>query len=414
MTDPRIAGGVAIVAAAALLGLASGQGRGAIAQPKPAPSQSNCVAPTLGAPGWRNGDRPQNDPLVLHQFKLSACYPVIAPPDRRPWLAFDPRTEPQKYMRAVLDYFYEGNVRANVEDSFDPERNPVRGWYNAPWLDYTTNGREGTHGLTRERSSCPGEIDPEQNQVWVNYAVGYYNAPGGVTIGRVWAGQGRPHPDLASMPEGTVAAKLLFTTASEFQAPFLAGAPTWNAYVYDDMNDDGFFAKPGSKRHVHPVRLLQVDFAVRDSRVDATTGWVFGTFVYGGGAGSGPSTRSGWTNVEPVGLMWGNANLLDQQWINPNLRTHLGWYGRLNGPIDNPRSSCLSCHATAETPDLDPLVPVPGRDPEYWFRNVPAGTPFRPGVQSLDYSLQFAVGVHNFRQVVDRWPDLGPPPRFCG
>ena len=30
-------------------------------------------------------------------------------------------------------------------------------------------------------------------------------------------------------------------------------------------------------------------------------------------------------------------------------RNHLGWLGRVNGPVDNPASSCLSCHGTAQT-----------------------------------------------------------------
>ncbi len=56
-------------------------------------------------------------------------------------------------------------------------------------------------------------------------------------IGRVWANHGQPDPAVGLMPEGTVAAKLLFTTAPVQDVPYLQGAPVWTAYVYADPND---------------------------------------------------------------------------------------------------------------------------------------------------------------------------------
>ena len=94
--------------------------------------------------------------------------------------------------------------------------------------------------------------------------------------------------------------------------------------------------------------------------------------------------------------------------INPNLKesvinpdpkelppTHLGWNGRLNGPVDNPRSSCMSCHMTAEIPALSPITPFfqanppPMGSPEWmrWFPNNKCGTPFDKGTKSADFSL---------------------------
>jgi hypothetical protein len=84
-------------------------------------------------------------------FVLRQDYPATAPADTRPWLAFDPKTQPSQYILAVLGYFYEGNIRPDVEKSFDPKLNTVRAWYNAPWQDFGLNGREPAHGLTRER-----------------------------------------------------------------------------------------------------------------------------------------------------------------------------------------------------------------------------------------------------------------------
>jgi hypothetical protein len=367
-----------------------------------------------------------------HLFQLSQAYPTVTTPDAQPWMAFNPITEPDKYIRSVLAYFYEGNLRSDEETSFDPALNKVRGWYNAPWQDFGINGREPIHGMTRERVSRPLELSPQQTHAWNNYAVGFYNAPGGAVVGRVWADHGKPEPTLGSMPDGTVAAKLLFTTAPITEVPYLEGAPVWSAFVYADPNDPA--PKSASPRAIIQVRLLQIDIAAKDQRVAGTTGWAFGTFVYGGGPGGQSGT--GWMNVAPVGLMWGNdpgypgTGQLNQTWLNPAVHMpHVGYQGRLNGPVDNASSSCLSCHATAETP-AGIMVPPNGADNSLWFRNVPAGTPFDTGRQSLDYSLQLSVGLSNFAaaQALARAPNQAarlnmlavsdaidlPPPRDGG
>lgn len=337
-----------------------------------------------------------------HIFALSQDYPSAAPKDSRPWLALDPRTQSLLYLTAVLGYFYDGNLQPNVEDSFDPKLNTKRHWYNAPWQDapFDVNGREPIHGLTRERVSRAFELSPEQTKQWNNYAVGFYNAPGGVTLGQVWAKHGNPDPSkAANMPEGTVAAKLLFTTAPVTQVPYLQGAPEWDAYIYADPNDPN--PKLNSRRDHIKVRLLQIDVAVKDSRVASTTGWVFGTFVYGGGPGG--ANGSGWKHIAPVGLMWGNdpgyagTGPLVETKLNPAVRMpHVGYQGRLNGPVDNKISSCLSCHATAELPPGQ-MTPPANDSPARWFQNIPSGTPFDAGRLPLDYSLQFMVGIRAFQ-----------------
>jgi hypothetical protein len=112
--------------------------------------------------------------------------------------------------------------------------------------------------------------------------------------------------------------------------------------------------------------------------------------------------------------MWGNDPTLGpaqyQQGARPvqtrlyqpsqAIMRHYGWLGRLNGPVDNPKSSCLSCHSTAQWPVAAPMVP-PANTPEgsaawmQWFSNIPAGQPFSNGAASLDYSLQLASGFQN-------------------
>jgi hypothetical protein len=349
----------------------------------------NCDTPTTP---FCDAIMPMPADWTGHVFRLSQAYPSYAPVEIHPWAAFNPKTQPDSYLWSVLRYFFEGNLRSDQELSFDPALNPVRSWYHAPWQSVGLNGREFIHGLTRERPSPPGELHTQQTHTWNNYAVGFYNSNGAVTIGTVWRNHGRPDPTAALMPEGAVAAKLLFTTAPVAEVPYLSGAPEWNAFVYSDVNNPT--PASNSSRSVIALRLLQIDVAVKDSRVADTTGWVFGTFVYGGGPGSARS-GNGWNNVAPVGLMWGDQ--LGESKINPQVNMpHLGYQGRLNGPVDNPASSCLSCHSTAQAPQKG-LIPAAGQDPGLWFRNVRSGQPFSPDGISTDYSLQLSFGIANFR-----------------
>ena len=80
------------------------------------------------------------------------------------------------------------------------------------------------------------------------------------------------------------------------------------------------------------------------------------------------------------------------------LKPDLGLYGRMNGPVDNPISSCLSCHSTAQDPlSSAPMFPPDGEPVARWFRNIPSGQPFSAPANPLDYSLQVAYGIQNFK-----------------
>jgi hypothetical protein len=143
---------------------------------------------------------------------------------------------------------------------------------------------------------------------------------------------------------------------------------------------------------------------------------VFGTFMYQNDApGTGPLQQ-----LVPVGLMWGNdpdltkakydmGDRTAQTWLNtsgmPATKSpHFGWLDRLNGPVDNPRSSCLSCHARAVVPyvpgNTAPPSAADADDPaKKFFSNTKAGEVYESapaGSTSLDYSLQLAVGVRLF------------------
>jgi len=363
-------------------------------------------------------------------FAMSQAYPTTKPTAQpMPWKTFDFRTNPTGYLNAVLQYCLEGNV----EVDWRGQDNAVRKWYHAPWLHRGTKGREFVHGMTRERSARVRRLHPSQSTQLGAYAVGMYNPLGGYTIGRVWEDPDQPDPSKAIFPEGSVAVKLLFVEVPEKRegnsgipasqqldnlVPYLKNSFEWDGFV----SADGNF--PTSARKLGRVRLIQIDVAVKDSRAATTSGWVFGTFNYNAAA---PGTTP-WARMVPVGLMWGNDPLLtparyrtgsrptQSKTIAANVMANkatdwkgLGWGERLNGPIDNPASACLSCHMTAQWKNSSQMVvtslpwsavnnPSTVLDPDAvtqkmrWFRNIKR-QPFDTGNLSLDYSLQLQDGI---------------------
>jgi len=334
-------------------------------------------------------------------FKLSQAYPVslpnLEPLSKRKWRQFDFKkpTEAPKYLQAVLDYCMEGNTPNNFNDI---GQNPVRKWYHAPWLHSTASGREFIHGMTKERASRPGELGAAQTSQFDNWAVGFYNARGGYTIGQVWKDPTHPDPSKAKFASNVVTCKLLFTTAPVSQAPFLEGSLEWDG---DINRQSGTGARP-------KLRLLQLDVAVKDNRANSTVGWVFGTFQYEKDASTSPDW---WKHMVPVGLMWGSdvTNVLanhapTQQWINTSRgqQLHLGFRGLLNGPIDNPRASCTGCHGFAQINRINAPIPsipnIPAANASdtsitRYFTNIKSATPLSGDYYSVDYSLQMQLGI---------------------
>ena len=322
-----------------------------------------------------------------------------------------------KYLITVRDYCFEGNI----EVEFEGQDNAVRKWYHVPWQHWGDNGREGIHGMTKEATAQPQQLAAEQDKAYQTYAVGVYNSVGGFTIGNVWKNEMQPDPTLAKFEEGTVVFKILFTQAPPSSVPYLENPITWKAFA--EQNDDD------TKRTVQDVHLIQMDVMIRDNRVAKTGGWIFGNFCYNGAL----NNKNPWDNLVPVGITWGeNPNVSDEPRkmnkndqpfppdttfnkeltdtiINPRKELppqHLGFGGRLNGPLDYYNSSCMSCHATAEYPALAPMNPqftslkiLPGsKQWMRWFQNVPCGTPWTKGnkTYTMDYSLQLAISFQNF------------------
>lgn len=376
------------------------------------------AAAPAGFPSFHPGYPPPPD-WTGPVFSLSQDYPAEEPaPEAYPWLEIDFETRPFDYLRAVLAYGVEGNV----EVDWRVAENTVRPWYHAPWMHTGCGGREFARGMTRERSSRPRELHPDQTE-WVdNWAVGIYNAPGGWVLGQVWGGP-VPEPTLTDFPLGTVGFKLLFTAATAEEVPYLANSLAWQAHIYPATGDnpcsDPVAERP---RVMREMLLLQLDVAIRDERSEET-GWVFGTFVYDASQpGESPFDR-----LVPVGLMWGNdpgvAEEMNREgaFVNPALTesivnadlvrgddfpperafvTHFGLGGRVNGPVDNPISSCMSCHGLAASPS-QVVVPrgVSGpaayraADLATFFTNVPPGPIDTGSFVRLDYSLQIGFGI---------------------
>lgn len=365
------------------------------------------------------GYRPPSD-WTEATFSLSQAYPASAPTaSKRPWASIDPATDPEKYLWAVINYAYEGNV----DKDFVVQKNTVRPWFHAPWLHWGPRGREFVRGLTGERGSRPFELAATQTTAQRNYAVGFYNAEGGYTIGQVWKDPATPDAAAASFPEGTVSFKLLFTTTPATQASWLAGSPEWVADIDRSPNAAGVKA--------NKVRLLQIDIAVKDSR-SKKGGWIFGTFHYD----SAVSDPVPWRRLRALSLAWGDdpgitpgkiaaGEKLKESWINANSPIvqyrakpptgvtpppTLGWAGRANGPVDNPISSCLSCHGTAQLPAAVNMTPPGGASDTTrlnWFRNLGPGEAFTSTSKSLDYSLQLGVGIQNHADFVTFVKDQG-------
>lgn len=358
------------------------------------------------------------------EFAPNLDFPTSLPDTSNlPWADIDPMTRPADYMDAVLGAAYDDCGSTGID--WDARE---CGWYHAPWFH---GKREYMRGLTIERSSRPGELYPDQTTSWTNVAVGIYNDVGGYGFHRIWADTARPKTRDFVFDVGTATVKLLFTTATEAEVPYLKYAKQWRAVI---------------NNRVQTVRILQLDIAVRDERVDDFTGWIFGTYVYNGETpvdnncnGSVACERTFWRQrMQPVGLHWGNDPDLTRAeynngdrpkegWINPevkqmfrdirtasNLRPYLGRYERMNGPVDNPQSACLACHGRAVdygraygTRSGDRFIPFTANwnasaaTERHFFRNLKPNQPFKVGTQSLDYSLQASIGLQEFRKWVE-------------
>jgi hypothetical protein len=354
-------------------------------------------------------------------FKLSQDYPEKVPdPAQAPVICTKDFEEIKKnwkkYLLDIRDYCFKGNVLdGDVEDDWRVENNLENRWFHMPWQHYGPKGREGIHGLTKEAPVQARQLAWSQTySEGQTYAVGFYNEYGGYTIGQVWKDHKRPDLKMKiEFPVGTIVCKVLFVDVPPDQVPSLIHPLQWQGYITKNFQS--------VDRSIRDLSLIQMDIMVRHR--SAPFGWLFGTYQYNGAR----NMKNRWENLVPVGLQWGNDPSIRDDASNPHpvktvinkkLKetvinadaqelppTHLGWNGRLNGPVDNPMSSCMSCHMTAATPQLrqnSPLFennpPAPGSKLWMpWFDNLPCGEKFDKKTSPTDYSLQMAMALQNFR-----------------
>lgn len=287
---------------------AAAQKSGVVADISPAPTLTSPSAigfasSLLGKPADWGGNAAD---LFAANYEFPSSFASM---ETQPWMTLDPRKpeEVDNYYRAVLRYAlssFQGDISANCPKV-------SKDWYHMPWMTFSFgnrianiekgsigSGREPICGLTQERPAPKkflyGGLD-KKVQTW---AVGMFNAPGGYLLGRIWRSRGEVNLTETKFPNGSFVAKFLFTEATDEEVPFLQGAPIWEANIYASVDT-------ATIRKTKPMRLMQIDFGVKDKRVKEQTGWVYGTFLY---YKEKDAPTSAWTdNLIPVGLMWGKT-----------------------------------------------------------------------------------------------------------
>ena len=328
-------------------------------------------------------------------FKLSADYPTenpgTCPQSECPWLYIDidftsgvavdwEQGQWNEYIMAIMSVVTRGqDQNLSNESGFKTNINGETVWYHVPWMSYDpTAGREFAHGTTNERTahlsdfigspmpnaapltsmsaSCQAQF-PHGFESW---AVGVYNKWGAYAIGQAIPSDGKPRlvdlngqmvPAGMPFPEGTMVTKFLTTNAIPECVPYLENSSVWLVDRHSVGEDKAYQCS----RSVQETRLTQVDVAVVDKR--SPTGWVYGTFGYSAFS-DGQTVLA---RLVPLGLQWGSdpttfpavtqaaSAPVTESVLNleVGIYEHWGCEDRLAGPVDNPLSSCVSCHSSS-------------------------------------------------------------------
>ncbi|MAT99594.1 MAG: hypothetical protein CL608_20820 [Anaerolineaceae bacterium] len=320
-------------------------------------------------------------------FELSHDYPQEKPDCEAPWLNRnvdfqDPNPKWEDwapYVQDIIEYILEGQD-PNLPDETG-WLNSVNGetrWYHVPWMAYDgERGREFAHGLTNELSTAlpafrdggrgsgkhifEADLETQDNPpLYETWSVGMYNPCGAWSLGQAFPASGMPDTYAENgrnfargMPfqEGTVVIKLLNTTADETAVPYLKGSTNWQTNGHIQLSATEY---DKCERELRSVHLVQVDIAVVDSR--SPTRWVYSTLAYDGNLpGENVLDR-----LTPLGVQFGNdrgtfpavpesdSQPLHETVLAPiDIPEHYGCQNRLAGVVDQPNSSCVSCHMGA-------------------------------------------------------------------
>ena len=337
---------------------------------------------------------------TLPRFQLCSDYDQMKPKtEERPWKGMDIRTEEggKKFAQVVLDYFYD----SLVQDAGNPNNNFIAQnikhgkarWCHMPWLNVGDSGRELIHGLTKERDLEKSEIYPNVNATkekeGSDWGIGFYNDIACASMHQVFGSEQKTiAPDFLNkkFPDGSVSVKILFTTA---QLNELNGSFAWTANVSPAKS---------TSRKLREVKMVQIDVAVKDSTLIGTKKeidhWMMTTYYYdasyiSGSAHAFTGNLAGLLKMRPIGIQTGfdpatsiifkgsKTNSVDNVYYGANPRL-------LNGPADNPKGSCLSCHGVAGTS----AKMVPGvKDFNHYMTIKDKG---------LDFSQQMALAKRNY------------------
>ncbi len=334
--------------------------------------------------GFTMEDPVPADTKGLPKFKLNAEFSKMQTRESdRPWMGMDISTPQGAYAFAVAvqKYAYEGMFHAgdkNPDMNLIAQKNKERDWCHMPWLNVGVKRREWVHGLTKERDLYPSPTMPlfAKATRGSDWGVAYFNSHACKTLGRVFGDESSAKiiPDFSSQnvqfEDGAMTVKFLFTTAN---FPEIKDAFKWTANV-SPAGDD-------VTRTLRTVRHIQMDIAVRDSSLKGVSkdlqDWVMVTYYFDPSfdldadyqmmiGGKSPlrtvkNLPAAFRKMRPAGIATGfeapikapPEHAQHAEFVGPSIifkgASTNSPSGRLNGPADNPKSSCLGCHGTAGT-----------------------------------------------------------------
>lgn len=341
----------------------------------------------------------------LPRFELRADFDKgFTTSEDRPWEGMDltNKVEQIKFALILQKYFYENMANQNPSQpdmNFIAQKNKARYWCHMPWMQTGVNGREAVHGLTKEMDLRPSKNIPTYMNATPgsDWGVAYFNGPGCRTLGNVFGSKSQPLDaprfQNSDFDHGTVSAKILFTTAD---FPEIKDAYQWKANV----------SEPGMpERGLKTVRHIQMDISIKDMTLKGTNAllknWVMLGYYYDPNydydkdikpivgmenpLNSIPNLPKALYKMRPMGIQLGlDKPETGDTVVFPGAYAN-GSGGRLNGPADNPRSSCLGCHGAAGTG----ASMIPG------FLSMKMLEPYKENL-TLDFNQQLALAKDNY------------------
>lgn len=368
------------------------------------PSSENSLIPDDGFEiADKIADDEKNQEIKLPEFKLHGDYDkIVKAKGKRPWEGLDITTQAgaEKFALTALDYFYDSLVQDDKNPNFNFIAQNIKlgksHWCHMPWLNVGESGREAIHGLTKERDLQASAIYPQvKNYPGADWGIGFYNDVACDTIRKVFgtatAQNTPPNFKNVKFPNGSASVKILFTTS---QLPELKKSFTWTAHVCGPQETD---------RRLQNVKMVQIDLAIKDKSIKGVKAdadnWMMSTFYFDDTYKpiinfKNPLLKSpilsGLTKMRPIGVQTGfdpsTSLILTNSKTNSaqNVYYPKDDFKLLNGPADNTKGSCMSCHGAAGTT----LSMVPGIKDFAHYASVKNN--------ALDFSMQLSFAKRNY------------------